>query len=143
MSGDPQEQQPSDEQMRAYVEQLRAADPSEIVAQAFAMLGTGAQTKLGRPDARVLIDAAQAMVDALEGRLPDQLAQGMRNDLSQLQQAQVQSESEAGAAPEQQAGQSDLGAAPGGGDAASGQGGEQSSEQSGQRAADRLWIPGQ
>lgn len=146
MSSGPQDLDPQQqEQMRQYVEQLRAAEPAEIVAQAFTMLGTAAEVKLGRPDARLLIDAIGALVDVSDGRVPQQLMDGMRNGLVQLQQAQVQAEGEQGAeeqaaggpeeaAPTQGPGQ---GAAPGGAQGA--QGGGQS--QSG-RMTDRLWVPG-
>lgn len=147
MSGDPR-QQPSEEEMRAYVEQLRAADPAEIITQAFTMLGAAAETKLGRPDARLLIDGLAGLVEAVEGRVDEELAGGMRNGLAQLQQLQVQAEREAGAEGE---GASDEAAAeePAAGAAAQdqgraqAQGDPQGSAQKGQRATDRLWIPGQ
>lgn len=148
MSSDPREADPQQqEQMREYVEQLRSADPSEIVAQAFTMLGTGAEVKLGQPDARVLIDALAGMVGAIEERVPDELASGMRNGLTQLQQAQVQAESQASA---QQPGAGEPQAAPsaGRGDSAEqaqpgGQarpGGQPQPEES--SMTDRLWVPG-
>lgn len=157
MSSDPQDLDPQQqEQMRQYVEQLRSAEPAEILAQAFTMLGTGAEVKLGRPDARVLIDAIAALVDAIDGRVPQQLLDGMRNGLVQLQQAQVQAESEAGAeqqpsAPQEPAtppqdsappGEAGQGGGPGtpGGQGAAGSGSAGQS-QSG-RMTDRLWVPG-
>lgn len=158
MSSDPQyadaQQQ---EQMRQYVEQLRAADPSEIVAQAFTMLGTGAEVKIGRPDARVLIDAASGLVAAVEDHMPQQLRDGLRNGLAQLQQAQVQAEGQAeggaagaeggaeagSAAPGAGAGDAGQGGQPGAGAGGAGQGGQPGAQPGGgQRMTDRLWVPG-
>jgi hypothetical protein len=133
------------EQMRQYVEQLRAADPAEIVAQAFTMLGTGAEVKIGRPDARVLIDALGGLVGGAEGRVPPQLLDGMRNGLTQLQQAQVAAEREQSepAPPASGAGRPAAADGAAGGPAAGGQapssGGTAQDDES---MTDRLWIPG-
>lgn len=130
---------PQEEQLREYVDQLRAADPAEIVAQAFTMLGTGAEVKLGRPDARVLIDALGGLVSAVEGRVPQQLMDGMRSGVAQLQQAQVQAE----AAPEEPPGDGGEGTAPPPGESqAAGAPPPQAPQAEDQRHTDRLWIPG-
>lgn len=132
----------SQEELKAYMERLREADPREILAQAFTMLGTGAEVKLGRPDARLLIDAMAALTQVVGGRVSDDLARGMHNGVAQLQMAQVQMEGQAGH-PE------------GGGD--EGQSAEraeeaepsqpgtpprQGSEAQQESMTDRLWIPG-
>lgn len=137
------QEQPSEEEVQQYLEQLREADPSDVVAQAFNMLATGAQVKLGRPDARMLIDALDAIASAVSDRFNQEFAEQMRTSVSQLQNAQVQAEQEGGPQP---AGGGDQGS--GGGD--SGQpGGEQPAEGSqpsqggDQRMTDRLWVPGQ
>ena len=70
-------QQPSQEEMRAYLEQLREADAAGLVAEAFNLLATGAQVKLGRPEARVLIDALSAMVEASSVTMPEQITEQM------------------------------------------------------------------
>ncbi len=150
---DPSQQQgqPNQEEMRAYVEQLRAADPSEIVAQAFTMLGTGAEVKLGRSDARLLIDAAAALVSAVADRVPDQLREGMESGIAQLQQAQVQAEQQAGPETPETPQAPGAGAAGAGGASAApgGPGGaQQQPGQAGQsggddrKMTDRLWVPG-
>jgi hypothetical protein len=141
-----QANQPSEEEMRAYLEQLRDADPAEIVAQAYTMLGTGAEVKLGRSDARVLIDAMGALAEAAQGRLGDDLVTRMRNGVVQLQTAQVQAERQAAGdggtaqAPQAEAPQQPSGSpsqppppAPGAGHEDTG---------GGQPRTDRLWIPG-
>lgn len=138
--------QPSEEDVQAYVDQLRDAQPADIIAQAYTMLGTGAEVKLGRADARVLIDVMDAITSAAEQKLPGDLAERMRNGVVQLQTAQVQAErdSEGQGSPQgAETGQ----ASPSGGQQAPPAGGQQAAQQGqqsqqGQSAAERLWIPG-
>jgi hypothetical protein len=140
--------QPSPEQMRAYLEQLRESDAAGLLAEAFNLLATGAQVKLGRSDARALIDALAGMVQGAGPALPPQIAEQMQQGIGQLQLAQVEAEREATQqAAGDQAGdagdagtteESATGAAsgptmsspPGQGSAAD------------QRMTDRLWVPG-
>lgn len=132
--------QPSQEEMRAYLEQLREADAAGLIAEAFNLLATGAQVKLGRSDARALIDALSALVEAAGEAMPAQLSEQMRQGVAQLQLAQVEAEKEAQAAPGPASGDDDADA---GGDesqppASSGPPGGGA----GQRMTDRLWVPG-
>ncbi|MFO8076502.1 MAG: hypothetical protein ACQETV_05185 [Actinomycetota bacterium] len=136
MSDPSQQGQPSQEEMQAYIEQLRAADPSEIVAQAFTMLGTGAELKLGRPDARVLIDAVAALVGAVGDRVSDELRSGMESGLAQLQQAQVEAEQQAGGAAGEPEGSEPTAQAPPSSPPPSQSPGQ------GSQGSDRLWVPG-
>lgn len=117
--------EPSEEQLRAYLESVRRAQPAEIVIQAFSILATAAEVKLGQRDARVLIDGMSGLVEPIGDRLPGEIAQRMRTTVSELQMGQVQAEREqaAGSAQEQQAAQQQAG-------------------QEGPKATDRLWIPG-
>ena len=133
--------QPSQEEMRAYLEQLRAADPVGLLAEAFNLLATGAQVKLGRPDARVLIDAMAGMVHAAGAQIPGEVSKQMNEGIAQLQLAQVQAEKEAGGAADD-AGAGGEGADTGGSQPGGAQqpGGASSAEQ--QRMTDRLWVPG-
>lgn len=132
--------QPSPEEMRAYLEQLRESDPAGLIAEAFNLLATGAQVKLGRTDARVLIDALGAVVQATQSSLPAELVEQMAQGVTQLQLAQVQAEREAaGAAP--------AAATPGGegaGPVAAPAGTGQPADPGGadKRMTDRLWVPG-
>ena len=152
MSATPQDQ-PSPEELQAYLESVRDADPAEILAQAFTVLGTGAEVKLGRPDARILIDAMAALTQVTEGRVPAQLTEGMRGGVSQLQTAQVQAEREAAGttADEVRGAQQPVpGGSPAGADRSTGQTGQQQrppqtgagQSDEGQKMTDRLWIPG-
>ncbi len=132
--------QPSPEELRAYLEQLRGADAAGLLAEAYNLLAAGAQVKLGRPDARTLIDAMAALVDATAGALPADLAEQMRAGVGQLQLAQVQAERDTAAAAEpatagasdQSAAGAPAGAPPPPRPAAAGE----------RRMTDRLWIPG-
>jgi hypothetical protein len=120
---------PSEEELRAYLESLRAAQPVEIIVQSFGILATAAEVKLGRADARVLIDGMAALLEATAERMPSEIVTRMRETVTQLQLAQVQAERE--------------GAGASGGEAGAGQaapGGEPSPEQ--ESPASRLWIPG-
>ncbi|MEX0658807.1 MAG: hypothetical protein WD080_06700, partial [Egibacteraceae bacterium] len=136
--------QPTQEEMEAYLAQLREAEPAELVAQAYTMLGTGAEVKLGRPDARVLIDAMGALTEAVAGGVAEDLTTRMRNGVVQLQTAQVQAEREAGGeAPAPAAPGSPSSHAPGGTPPTASEPSRQPPGQSqGQKPADRLWIPG-
>ncbi len=147
---DPTPQQPTEEEIRAYLTQIREADPAAIIVQAYRLLGEGAELKLGRSDARVLIDAMAAVVESTSGRLDGQLTQQMREGVAQLQMAQVQAEAQQGSGSEEQGAEGAAGAGtqPAGAEAAGSQGpagpqqagGQQSG--SGPSVTDRLWIPG-
>lgn len=141
--------QPTQEELQAYLEQLREAEPAELVAQAYTMLGTGAEVKLGRPDARVLIDAMAALTEAVSGSVAEDLATRMRNGVVQLQTAQVQAERQAasqGDAPpaaQQQPPATPPGAGPPGAPEPAAQPpGQPPGQPQGQKPTDRLWIPG-
>jgi hypothetical protein len=132
----------SEEELRAYLEQLREADATEILVQAYTMLGTGAEVKLGRADARVLIDAMGGLVSAVGQRLGE-LGTRMQSGVAQLQMAQVEAERQAsqqasppqGDQPGRRPPQADQ----------SPQQAEQPAQQNAggqQRMTDRLWIPG-
>lgn len=142
--------QPSPEEMRAYLEQLRESDPVGLMAEAFNLLATGAQVKLGRPDARLLIDAMAGMVHAAGARVPGEVSQQMNQGIAQLQMAQVEAEKEAagggGESDAEGAGGEDGGDAGAPGDASGGAGGPGGPAAPGssaqQKMTDRLWVPG-
>ena len=68
----PQQPQPSQEELEAYFNELRQAPVHDLLLQAFSVLGTGAEVKLGLPDARVLIDSMEALLvpDGSSSRRP-------------------------------------------------------------------------
>jgi hypothetical protein len=140
MTDPTQQGQPTEEEIRAYLQQVREADPAAIVVQAYRMLGEGAELKLGRGDARVLIDAMAAMTEAVADRLTEDIVGQMREGIRQLQAAQVQAETQTPEGEEQAAG-----AAPQPGAGAPQAPPPQAPPQpsaSEQSMADRLWIPG-
>ncbi len=146
----PQERKPSEEEVRAYLAQLRQAGVADIVAQAFSLLASGAEVKLGRRDARLLIDLAAAVADVGGPHVEERLRQQMQQALNQLRVGQVDAESQLaklrseGKLPPEEAG--DLPE-----DAAAASGGQASQAPPQERpepserppsAASRLWIPG-
>jgi hypothetical protein len=137
MTDPSQTRQPTREELEAHLAQLRQADVDEVVVQAVNMLATGAQVKLGRSDARVLIDAMKAIADSADGRVDADVVKQIQDAVGQLQMAQVQAERETAAA-----------SAPGGPDAPPGTTGrpeapgQAAEDEAGGRMTDRLWIPG-
>lgn len=126
--------QPSEEQIRAYLSQLREADATEIVAQAFSLLASGAEVKLGRRDARVLIDAAAALSDAVGEDIDGGVTEQMSNAVGKLRMAQVEAE---GGQKEQTTSQTASQQPPGEQQPSAG-----SQQQTGRSGTSRLWTPG-
>lgn len=145
---DPRADGPTEEELQAYLESMRAAQPVEIIVQSFGILATAAEVKLGRSDARVLIDGMAALLDATADRMPSEIVPRMRETVVQLQMAQVQAERDsAGAEGEGSAGQEDAqpSAAQAGGAQPDGQqplGGPQDQRPAAESPASKLWIPG-
>lgn len=133
----------SEEELRAYVAQLREAPVADMLAQAYTMLGAWAEAKLGRRDARSLIDALSGLVQGAGAGLPADLVKQMRDGIAQLQMAQVQAEEQLARQQQAEAAASGEQATRPPGDAPRTQqppGAE--AGQSAQRLTDRLWIPG-
>lgn len=125
--------EPTEEELRAYLLELRQADPAEFVMQAVNILVTGAQAKIGLADGRLLIDALSGLVDGASTALPQELASALATAVVQLQTAQVQAEAQIGG-----------GAAAAPGDAGPGAPAAQPTiSEPKQKMTDRLWIPGQ
>lgn len=139
-AGNRSEQQLSEEELRAYLTQLREAPVADMLGQAYAMLGSWAEAKLGRRDARPLIDAMNSLVEGAGAGLPEDLARRMREGIAQLQLAQVQAEQQL--AEEQQAPSAQHAGQPPGDSPRSQQPPGSDADQSAQRLTDRLWIPG-
>jgi hypothetical protein len=132
---DPMADGPTEEEMRAYLDSLRAAQPVEVIVQAFGLLATAANVKVGQSDARVMIDGMAALLDATADHVPEQIAGQMRETVRQLQLAQVQAEQDA-AGGQPAAGASDTAEAVGGRED------QPPPQQQQPDAASRLWIPG-
>ncbi len=98
--GQPSEQ-PSEEEVRAYLGQLRAAPAEQVVAEVLSALLNAAQVKLGRRDGRLLLDLSATLVDGARDHLPAEMVQQVDDALAQLRVAQVDAEREVAAAAEQ------------------------------------------
>lgn len=160
-------QQPSEEQMRQAMGQMRATPVDQFVAGALQELLTAAQVKMGRNDGRLLLDLVAVLNDGTRGQVDDQLTGQVDDALQQLRMAQVQAEREiVNAATEGHVEQNDLPrrpapielkereqpapeAAPEGTDAPAAEGDDapaaqpQAPQQPQQSSASsRLWVPG-
>lgn len=137
--------QPTEEEVRAYLAQLRQADANDIVAQVFSMVASAAEVKLGRRDGRLLIDVAAAVAGAAGEQVDARLRKQMDDALSQLRLGQVDAERQLsqlrseGKLPQDESG--DL---PADRVAASQDAGQEEPAEQAQRssASSRLWIPG-
>jgi hypothetical protein len=130
--------EPTEEELRAYLLELRQADPAEFVMQAVNILVTGAQAKIGMADGRLLIDALSGLVDGAVSGLPQELAAALGQAVAQLQTAQVQAEAQLGGASPAEGGTPSAPGAPSGAPAA-----QPTVSEPKQKMTDRLWIPGQ
>jgi hypothetical protein len=103
-SNDPYDQQgePSEEEVRQYLAQMRATPVDQVVAEVVQGLLNAVQVKLGRGDARLLIDMASAIADLGRGRLDGQLQAQVDQALTQLRLAQVEAEREVATAGHQE-----------------------------------------
>lgn len=95
------QQQPSEEEMRAALSQMRGAPAVQIVAEVQSALLNAAQVKLGRNDGRLLLDLAGMVNDHTRGLVDEQLTQQVDQAMQQLRVAQVEGEQEVIAAAQE------------------------------------------
>lgn len=95
------QQEPSEEEIRQYLGQLRSAPVDQVLAEVSSALVNAAQVKLGRQDARVLLDAVGAIADATRDRVDAELTTQLDDVLSKLRMAQVEGEREVASAAAQ------------------------------------------
>jgi hypothetical protein len=93
--------EPSEEEIRAYLGQLRSAPVDQVLAEVSSALVNAAQVKLGRQDARLLLDVVAAVSETVKGRVGDELPKQLDDVLAKLRLAQVEGEREVAAASEQ------------------------------------------
>lgn len=145
------QQQPSEEEVRAYLAELRDAPVDQVLAEVINALLNAAQVKLGRRDGRLLIDTVSAITEQVRGHVPDELTGQLDQAINQLRMAQVEGEEQVRQAETQ--GETETGdlatdpAAEGSPDpVASEEGGQPSpppqQPPAGGDAASRLWVPG-
>ncbi|MBY5163783.1 hypothetical protein [Salsipaludibacter albus] len=155
--------QPSEEEVRQYLAQMRGAPVEQVLAEVLQGLLNAAQIKLGRRDGRLLLDTATALVEQSRPALSSDLAGQVDEALSQLKMAQVEAEKEVAEAGREEP--NDLGGSAGDGGAGADDatepttpdqqatprqapGGQQpGAQQRGQQPGgnsplDKLWIPG-
>lgn len=141
--------QPSEEEVRAYVAQLRAAPVDQVVAEVVSALLNAAQVKLGRRDGRLLIDLVGALATTGREELSADLLGQVDQALTQLRMAQVEAETQVAAAAAQgQAEPNDLGSTPSAEDATSSPGAptgdapQSPPPAQSQPTGKKLWVPG-
>ncbi len=147
MPGRPDEPgQPSEEEVRAYLGQLRGAPVEQVVAEVVSAMLNAAQVKLGRRDGRLLIDLATTTVEGARAHLPTELVDQVDDVLSQLRVAQVDAEREVEQAAQQgqfeEADLTDPAGAEATNDGAAGTPPPGSRTEAPPSAASRLWVPG-
>lgn len=86
--------QPSEEEMRQAIGQMRAAPVDQIVAEVLQALLSSVQVKLGRNDGRLLLDLTAVVTEGTRGQIDEQLTAQVDDALGQLRMAQVQAEQE-------------------------------------------------
>ncbi|NEE01308.1 hypothetical protein [Phytoactinopolyspora halotolerans] len=143
-----QQEQPSAEDVRRYLEQLRGVPCEQILTETLSGTLTAAQAKLGRHDARLLIDTAGLVFTHAKSYLNNATASQFEQVLNQLRMAQVQAEQRAGSQAEENdlpqapappaAGTPSAGAPPAGGAAAA----STPSAPQQPSPASKLWVPG-
>lgn len=94
-------EEPSEEEIRAYLSQLRSAPVDQVLAEVSSALVNAAQVKLGRQDARLLLDVVAAVSETVRGQVDDELPNQLDDVLAKLRMAQVEGEREVSSASEQ------------------------------------------
>jgi hypothetical protein len=90
----------SEQDAREYAQRLRAAPVEELVSELMVTLLSAAQMKLGRRDARLLIDLAGLMADHARPYVSADLAKNVDDSIGQLRFGQVTAEREVAKSPE-------------------------------------------
>lgn len=133
--------QPSEEEVRAYLSQLREAPVEQVLAEVSSALLNAAQVKLGRRDARLLIDLTAGIADGGRDALSEDIIGQLDDALNQLRLAQVEAEKQVSASGEAES--NDLGEpADGAVDSAAEGPASSGTPSAGSDAASRLWVPG-
>ena len=88
---------PSEAELQQMLAEMREAPAEQVLVEVVNLLLQAAQVKLGRSDARLLIDAVAALAESAEGRADATLLAQVSQAVTQLRLAQV--EAEGAAAP--------------------------------------------
>ena len=87
--------QPADE-AREYVRRMRSLPVDQVIGEVLFSLLNAAQVKLGRRDARLLIDVSAVAHEQARPYLPAELSRQIDQVLAQLRMGQVSAEGHAG-----------------------------------------------
>jgi hypothetical protein len=131
--GADQEQGRSAEDIREYVQRLRSLPVEQILSDVMFSLLNAAQVKLGRRDARLLIDVTAVALEHVRPYLPAEFTTQADQVLGQLRLGQVSAEGHAGQAGEPEENDLDRAPAPPASGAAPPPAGP---------APSKLWVPG-
>lgn len=85
-------QEPSEEELRAYLQELRETPVGQVLTEVLSVLLNAAQVKLGRHDGRFVLDTVALLTEATTGVLPQEIVTQLKDALSQLRLAQVDAE---------------------------------------------------
>lgn len=85
-------QEPSEEELRAYLQELRDTPVGQVLTEVVSVLLNAAQVKLGRHDGRLVLDTVALLTEATAGALPQEIVKQINDALSQLRLAQVEAE---------------------------------------------------
>ncbi len=94
--GTGQEQARPAEDAREYVRRMRSLPVDQVIGDVLVSLLNAAQVKLGRRDARLLIDVSTVAHEHARPYLPEELSRQLDQALGQLRLAQVSAEGHAG-----------------------------------------------
>ena len=84
---------PSDAEMQQMLAQMREAPAEQILVEVVNALLQAVQVKLGRSDARLLLDVVAAITEGVRGRADEALVNQVAEAVTQLRLAQVEAES--------------------------------------------------
>jgi hypothetical protein len=90
--GGEQEQGRSAEDVREYMQQMRSLPAEQVIGDVLFSLLNAAQVKLGRRDARLLIDVSTVVLEHARSCLPGELTTQVDQVLAQLRLSQVSAE---------------------------------------------------
>lgn len=121
------------EDVREYVQRVRSLPVGQVIGDVVFSLLNAAQVKLGRRDARLLIDMATVALEHARPYLPDELTKQIDQLLGQLRLGQVGAEGRASRRGEVEENDLDRVPAPPPAGAAQSPAG---------RASGKLWVPG-
>jgi hypothetical protein len=128
---------PSEAELQMMLAQMREAPAEQVLVEVINALLQAVQVKLGRPDARLLLDAVAAMAESVRGRADAQLVDQVAGAVAQLRLAQV--EAEGGA---RSGATVDPGSTPGSTGEAAPPAPPTPPGAAGGQAGSRLWVPG-